>query len=169
MTKFEKRLLLVLALLIALILWFQLQCQKITQDSLDRLDRLDTQMELLCEEQAETWRQIQRVKEHLDKLFGFTAIVTAYAPLDPHAVEGMCYSDDPRMTASGARVVPGVTVAAGPELDFGTRLWIEGIGGRTGEDRGGLIREECIDLAVDSIADAISFGRQERRVVVLGE
>lgn len=32
--------------------------------------------------------------------------VTAYAPLDPNAIEGVCYSGDPNVTASGAPPVP---------------------------------------------------------------
>ena len=38
-------------------------------------------------------------------------IATGYAPLDPGAVCGMCYSGDPTVTASGRETKPGVTVA----------------------------------------------------------
>ena len=91
--------------------------------------------------------------------------VTAYAPLDPAAVEGMCYSGDPAVTASGEAPVPGETVAAA--LPFGTVLWIEGIGIRRVNDRGGRIRDDCIDLVMATREEALKFGRQKRRVVVL--
>lgn len=92
-------------------------------------------------------------------------VVTAYAPLDPAAVEGMCYSGDPTVTASGEAPVPGETVAAA--LPFGTVLWIEGIGIRRVNDRGGRIRDDCIDLVMATREEALKFGRQKRRVVVL--
>ena len=39
------------------------------------------------------------------------AEVTSYAPLDPDAVEGMCYSGDPSITATGTTVRYGVAAA----------------------------------------------------------
>lgn len=64
-------------------------------------------------------------------------MLTAYAPLCPDAVEGMDYSGDPNKTTSGLPPVPGETVAAGKGIPMGSRVWIEGLGWRTVNDRGG--------------------------------
>ncbi len=92
--------------------------------------------------------------------------VTGYAPLDPNAVEGMCYSGDPNVTASGAQVVPGVTVAAGPDIPFGTPLYIEGLGWREVQDRGGRIGNGNLDVVFSSRGDAQRFGRKTLTVVL---
>ncbi len=90
-------------------------------------------------------------------------VVTAYAPLDPAAVEGMCYSGDPTVTASGEAPVPGETVAAA--LPFGTVLWIEGIGLRRVNDRG--VGPGRIDVVTETRKQAIEIGRSRRRVIIL--
>ena len=89
--------------------------------------------------------------------------VTAYAPLDPAAVEGMCYSGDPTVTASGEAPVPGETVAAA--LPFGTVLWIEGIGMRRVNDRG--VGPGRVDVVTETRRQAIEIGRSRRRVIIL--
>lgn len=77
----------------------------------------------------------ERLKE-IEDIFSQaeTFTITAYAPLDPAAIPGMCFSGDPNVTASGSPPVPGETVAAGPTIPFGSRVWIEGIGIRTVND-----------------------------------
>ena len=72
--------------------------------------------------------------------------VTGYAPLDPDAIEGMCYSGDPNVTASGAKSDPNRTIAAGPGIPFGTQIYIPGIGNRIVEDRGSAITDNHIDI-----------------------
>ena len=90
-------------------------------------------------------------------------IVTAYAPLDPAAVEGMCYSGDPTVTASGEAPIPGETVAAA--LPFGTLLYIEGIGLRRVNDRG--VGPGRVDVVTETRAQAFEIGRSRRRVIIL--
>lgn len=92
--------------------------------------------------------------------------VTAYAPLDPNAVRGVCYSGDPTITASGARVVPGITAAAGSSIPFGTKVWIEGIGWRTVQDRGGMISDRHIDIVMTSRSSALRFGRVRNVIAI---
>ena len=116
---------------------------------------LQQQLDALREEQAE-W---------LERFEVSMVTVTAYAPLDPNAVEGMCYSGDPNITASGAQVVPGVTIAA--TLPFGTRVWIEGYGVRVVQDRGGMVGRNDIDIAVATMAEAVAIGRHKARVLIL--
>lgn len=93
--------------------------------------------------------------------------VTAYAPLDPEAKEGMCYSGNPNITASEEPPVPGETVAAGPDIPFGTFLWIEGIGLRRVNDRGGMITNNRIDVVVETVKEAFQIGRSLRKVWIL--
>ena len=92
--------------------------------------------------------------------------ITKYAPLDPDAVEGWDYAGDPEVTASGKEVVPGGSAAAGPNIPFGTRIYVEGKGWYTVKDRGGGIGVDDIDLAVDSKEESQAWGVQQRLVII---
>lgn len=95
--------------------------------------------------------------------------ITFYAPLDPNAVEGMCYSGDPTVTASGAKSTPGITIAADPSIPFGTLVWIEDFGYRVVQDRGGSIKGNRIDIMVDTKKEALELGRKIRTAVFFME
>ena len=138
----------------------------ILQQELIRLQQenasLKTQVEELKQEKKdelqiliEDWLEIWQVEEYE---------VSFYAPLDPAATEGMCFSGKRNVTASGEPVQVGVTVAAGPEIPFGTWLYIEGIGYRQVQDRGGRIGKGDIDVVVGTVAAAREFGRQTLKV-----
>jgi 3D (Asp-Asp-Asp) domain-containing protein len=71
------------------------------------------------------------------------------------------------ITASGAKAVVGVTVAAGRNLPFGTIIYIPGLGYRIVQDRGGAIGSNDIDLLVSSGASAIKFGVQQRQITIV--
>ena len=75
-----------------------------------------------------------------------------------------CGDGDP-YTASGAEVVPGVTAAAGPDYEFGTRAYVMGDGPRIIQDRGGRIGNGSIDLAVETREEALAWGRRAVKVV----
>lgn len=92
--------------------------------------------------------------------------ITKYAPLDPDAVEGWDYAGDPKITASGKKVVPGRSAAAGPNIPFGTRIYVEGEGWYTVKDRGGRIGVGDIDLAVDTKDESQAWGVQQRLVII---
>lgn len=57
-----------------------------------------------------------------------------------------CCGKTDGITASGATATVGRTVAASSEFAFGTRLYIDGIGERVVEDRGGAIDGGRIDV-----------------------
>ncbi len=65
--------------------------------------------------------------------------------------------------------MPGQTVAADKSIPFGTKVWIDGIGIRTVNDRGGSIKRRRLDLCVETREEALQFGRQNRKVIILKE
>ncbi|KLU61451.1 cell wall-binding protein YocH precursor [Peptococcaceae bacterium CEB3] len=71
------------------------------------------------------------------------------------------------ITASGAPVEEGVTIAAPPQIPFGTRIFIPALGRTyTVTDRGGAIRGDHLDLYMNSRARAIKFGRRRLKVEI---
>ncbi len=108
---------------------------------------------------------MQRMEDWLDAWEVDVWESSAYAPLDPQAKEGMCFVGDPAITASGAKVIPHMTAAAGAGVPFGTLVRIRGAGFRKITDRGGRIRDRCIDLAVATREEALAWGRKNVKVV----
>lgn len=108
-------------------------------------------------------------KQGTYKVRYLTVEATGYAPLDPRAVKGMCYSGNLRITASGARTKPGITVAAPKHVPFGTKIMVHGHGLRVVEDRGGAIKGKRIDICFQSRAEAIKFGRRNIEIIVFEE
>ena len=86
---------------------------------------------------------------------------TGYAPLDPNAIEGVCYSGDPRITSSGNPSNPSRSVAMGRNFPFGTEIYIPGLGYRIVEDRGGAIGNSQLDIMFLTQKEALGFGRQK--------
>lgn len=64
------------------------------------------------------------------------------------------------VTSSGLKVEEGRTIACPPEFPFGAKIYIEGIGERRCEDRGGAIKGNHIDIYVETKAEAFAFGRK---------
>lgn len=82
--------------------------------------------------------------------------VTAYCPCEKCC--GKWSYLDHGGTASGARAKEGVTIAMGESYPFGTRIYIDGIGERIVQDRGGAITDSCIDLYFDTHEEVLGFG-----------
>lgn len=80
-------------------------------------------------------------------------------------------------TASGAYVKQGVTIAAGSNIPFGTKIYIPYFDGKPGfgdgvftvQDRGGAIKAHNIDVYMESLTQAKNFGRQQLEVKILEE
>ncbi len=70
------------------------------------------------------------------------------------------------LTASGWQTGPQ-TAACGPDLPFGTHLYIDGVGWRICQDRGGEITEGFVDLWFSTEDEAWEFGRSTRAVIVV--
>lgn len=98
------------------------------------------------------------------------AEVTSYAPLDPDAVEGMCYSGDPSITATGTTVRYGVAAADFSKLPAGTVLEIPGYGIAVVEDTGSALRKHdgyAIDVFMPTREEALAWGRQHLDVKIV--
>ena len=91
-------------------------------------------------------------------------IATAYAPLDPAAIKGMCYSGDPTVTATGTEARVGVIAVDPDVIPLGSQVWVEGFGWLSAEDRGGAIRGQRIDILMASRQEALRWGRREVRI-----
>ncbi|MFD0717117.1 ubiquitin-like domain-containing protein [Paenibacillus sp. GCM10027626] len=69
---------------------------------------------------------------------------------------------DYRITASGARVKEGHTIAVDPKvIPLGWWVYIEGIGFRRAEDTGGAIKGKIIDVFIESEKSVRKFGRKK--------
>lgn len=100
-----------------------------------------------------------------------TVTATAYCPCEKCC--GVWAKNRPNgivYTASGAIAEEGVTIAADWSVySPGTILYIEGIGERTVQDRGGAISGQKIDVFFNNHEDALHFGRQEVRIKVISD
>lgn len=71
------------------------------------------------------------------------------------------------ITASGNKVAPNHTIACPKGYAFGTKIYVEGMGEYTCEDRGGAIKGNKFDIYMVTKAEAFAFGRQNREITVL--
>lgn len=81
-----------------------------------------------------------------------------------------CCGKSTGITASGARATEGVTIAADTsKLPMGTRVYIEGVGERIVQDRGGAIKGNKIDVYVNQHSKAYQaiYNQSNAKVWVL--
>lgn len=79
-----------------------------------------------------------------------------------------CCGKTDGITASGVKAEQGVTIAADTNvLPFGTKVYIDGVGERIVQDRGGAIKGNRLDLYFSDHQSALNFGRQTRKVIIL--
>lgn len=99
------------------------------------------------------------------------AVATAYCPCEKCSGEWALNRPDGIVyTASGKRAEEGVTIAADWSVyPPGTVLYIDGIGKRTVQDRGGAITGQKIDVYFESHDDALHFGRQNVKIRIVKE
>lgn len=77
--------------------------------------------------------------------------------------------DSPLITATGARVKPGITVAVDPRYwELGTKFYVEGYGYVIAEDTGSKIKgPRAMDVCVESKDEAFKNGIQYRKVWIV--
>lgn len=123
----------------------------------------EPQQQLVLIEADDPWLQ----RDYTDEV---TAIVTAYAPLDPRAIEGICYSGNPNITATGTQVRKGVAAADLRRLPAGTVINVPGIDyPLVVEDTGGSMRNYegiWIDIFMETREEAFAWGKQELEITV---
>jgi 3D (Asp-Asp-Asp) domain-containing protein len=90
---------------------------------------------------------------HAPKLRHFT--VSAYCHCSP-----ICTRRGDGITASGARVREGITIAAPRSIPFGTRIHIPGAGWRTVQDRLSRRYDHRLDIYFTSHRAALQWGIQ---------
>lgn len=105
--------------------------------------------------EIESTEQYEKIKQTK------TFTITAYCPCVK------CCGKTDGITASGVKAVEGVTVATDSSIPFGTKIYIDGVGERIVQDRGGSIRGNKIDLYFDNHEKALEFGRQTKEVTIL--
>lgn len=88
-------------------------------------------------------------------------VITAYCPCVK------CCGKNDGITASGVKAEQGVTVAMDKSIPFGTIIYIDDIGERVVQDRGGAIKGNRIDLYFSDHQSALIFGRQTKEVTIL--
>ncbi|MDP2837967.1 MAG: 3D domain-containing protein [Candidatus Moranbacteria bacterium] len=71
------------------------------------------------------------------------------------------------ITASGIKVQEKRTLACAPNLPFGTKIAIEGMGEFRCEDRGGAIKGNHVDIYMQTKAEAFAFGRRNLTATVI--
>lgn len=81
-----------------------------------------------------------------------------------------CGANAKGITASGTKVKEGRTIAVDTKIiPMGTKVYIEGVGERTAEDKGGAIKGNIIDVYHNSHQSALNFGRQKGvKVYIIG-
>ena len=84
----------------------------------------------------------------------FTINASAYT-----AAADECGKSD-GVTASGLKVKENHTIACPPQFPLGTKMKIEGLGDFVCEDRGGAIKENHIDIYMETKTQAFAFGRK---------
>ena len=81
-----------------------------------------------------------------------------------------CCGKNNGITASGEKVQEGVTVAADTSiLPMGSKIYIEGIGWRTVQDRVGAIKGNKLDIYVPSHDSPMPYNKQKLNVWVVLE
>lgn len=109
-----------------------------------RQEQKQKELEQLAEESGLTIQELKEMGlDETAQYFG-TCKLTAYCPCY------LCcgkYPDDPGygLTASGEMAQEGITIAM-DKLPFGTRVYIENVGIRVVQDRGGAIKGNRIDI-----------------------
>lgn len=102
---------------------------------------------------------LQQSDSFLGEITAYTAGYESCGKLPTHPAYGI--------TANGNKVKKGIIAVDTRVLPFGSKVYIEGLGVFTADDTGGDIKGNRIDIYMENLDDAIKFGRQYRKVIVL--
>ena len=85
---------------------------------------------------------------------------TAYSSQDPGVG---------KYTSTGARVKRGIIAVDPRVIPLGTKIYVPGYGYGVAADTGGSIRGNRIDVAFDTRAEALRFGRKTVTIKIYGK
>lgn len=71
------------------------------------------------------------------------------------------------ITATGTQAKRGVCAVDNRFIAYGTHLYVDGYGICRAEDRGSAIQGYSVDVWMETVKDALEFGRSERKVWIL--
>ena len=139
------------------------QLASLQQEIRQQISERENLIALLQQRQTESWQRPPQASRQ-----GRSFLVTAYTQREEECGRSRSSHHYGR-TASGVTAREGVTAAAGPGIPFGTVVLIEGIGIRVVQDRGGMIRDHCLDVFVDesNYQETTAIGRHTRNVRIL--
>jgi 3D (Asp-Asp-Asp) domain-containing protein len=129
----------------------------------DKIDLLNSELDKVKKENNQIKKELDKRKE-AKKVFEVTAYSAGYESTQKRKGD-KGYG----ITASGTKVKEGRTISCPPSMEFGTKVDIQGVGIRTCEDRGSAIKSGHIDLYMDTVNEALDFGRQKLLVKVVEE
>lgn len=90
--------------------------------------------------------------------------LTAYCPCSE------CSGSWGKQTSTGATATEGRTIGVDPNIiEYGTEVYIEGVGVRVAEDTGGAVNNKHIDIFMDSHSDCMKFGVKYADVYLIRE
>ena len=144
--------------------------QKRIEDYDSKIDNLEKQIIELREENSllkKEQREQQEIKQPSRGATSRTFNVTAYTDTPS------CQERWVGITASGVKPKAGRTVAAGKNIPFGTILYIPYFKDKPNngifivEDRGGAIKDNNLDIFMDTKQEALEFGRRNLEVYIL--
>lgn len=119
------------------------------------------------QEQKEKEKKSESVKGETGKVVGkspASGIGKGKFKITAYCACAKCCGKSTGITASGARVKQGVTVASGG-FKFGTKIHIEGIGNRVVQDRG--VNSRTVDVYFNNHSEALKFGVKYKTVTVI--
>ncbi|WP_368900740.1 3D domain-containing protein [Oceanobacillus oncorhynchi] len=135
--------------------------EEVVQDVSEQNEDFIDESEPVEEEVAEDVEQVETKSFNTE-----TYVVTAYTA-GAESTDKNPGDAGYGVTASGEMVQEGHTIACPPHLDFGTEVHIPSNGGTyTCEDRGADIQGNRLDIYMNDLGQARSFGRQEMEVEI---
>ena len=133
--------------------------RRLIAEQKERLEKLKAERQA---EQAKLKKEKELAEENKWEIYEVTFYTAGY-----ESTQKQKGHPDYGITASGTYVKENQTAACPKELEFGTKIYIEGFGYRICEDRGGAIKNLKLDIYVDSVTKAQKLGRQKLRVKII--
>lgn len=123
------------------------------ENTINQLNTVRAQVEAQTSRSSVT-REEQKVSSVTNWIQG---TATAYCPCKK------CCGKTNGITASGAKATANHTIAAPSNYPFGTKIEIENYGIYVVEDRGGAIKNNKIDIFMNTHQEALKFGKHQIR------